>query len=70
MIEEDLKKTKNICRELSSSQKWNLDSNFISVMNKREDLNTAMSLVCYDYEKCCKTLLESLKKAMSFKDDF
>ena len=70
IIKEDLKKTKNICRELGSSQKWNLDSNFISVMNKREDLNTAMSLVCYDYEKCCKTLLESLKKAMSFKDDF
>ena len=70
MVEEDLKKTKEICRKLNYTEKWPLNNQFIDVMESEERLNHEMSLVCYDYEKCCKTLLESLKKAMNVEDDF
>ena len=69
-IEDDLKKTKKICQKLNYSEKWPLDSHFISVMKTEEELNHAMSLVCYDYSDCCEALLNSLKKAMTTKDDF
>lgn len=70
MIEEDLKKAKEICRKLNYTEKWPLNNHFIDIMENEEGLNHEMSLVCYDYEKSCKTLLESLKKAMNVEDDF
>lgn len=70
MVEEDLKKTKEICRKLNYTEKWPLNNQYIDVMESEERLNHEMSLVCYDYEKRCKTLLESLKKAMNVEDDF
>ena len=60
MVEDDLKTTKKICQKLNYSEKWPLDSNFISVMKTETDLNHAMSLVRYDYTDCCKALLDSL----------
>lgn len=70
MVEDDLKTSKKICQKLNYSEKWSLDSHFINVMNNEEDLNHAMSLVRYDYTKCCKTLLDSLKAALIVEDDF
>ena len=70
MVEDDLKKTKEICKKLNYTEKWPLNGQFISVMESEVGLKHEMSLVCYDYEKCCKTLLDSLKKAMKVEDDF
>ena len=70
MIEEDLKKAKEICKKLNYSEKWALDNHYISVMESEKELNHAMSLVRYDYTDCCKALLDSLKKAMNVEDDF
>ena len=70
MIEADLKKAKEICRNLNYTEKWPLNDQFISVMESNESLNHEMSLVRYDYTDCCKELLDSLKRAMNVEDDF
>lgn len=70
VAQREIELVQDISNALQRSQNWSLDNKYLEVMEKENRFTIVMNAVKEGYENFNKMLLDSLKVAMSLKDDF